>query len=282
MFVPGPFASAILADLGADVIKVEPPGSGDQTRGSMGFKMKGADSLGFLNMNRNKRSVTLNLKSQAGREILLRLAKDADILIENYRPGAMKRLGLGFDELREAKEDIVLLSLSASGQTGPDTHFAGYAPLFGAWGGLGWMSGYTDGPPVEMRHVMDHSAGMHAALATMAALHQRRRTGLAQHVDLAAREVASAMIGDALVLASVGQTPVRPGNAPLAQPVWSAASLDLESRSIVPFDFAALNYVDPARTRYRYRLDGLEAKWNETDSARRSDRMSRRTSPWPS
>jgi crotonobetainyl-CoA:carnitine CoA-transferase CaiB-like acyl-CoA transferase len=127
----------------------------------------------------------------------------------------MKRLGLGFDELREAKPDIVLLSLSSCGQSGPDSHFAGYAPLFGAWGGLGWMSGYSDGPPVEMRHVMDHSAGMHAAVATLAALHQRRRTGRAQHVDLAAREVASAMIGDALVLASVGTTPLRPGNGDL-------------------------------------------------------------------
>src|SRR3954464_50758 len=82
----GPYACMLLADLGADVIKIEPPGSGDQTRGSMGFKMKGADSMGFLNMNRNKRSVTLNLKSGAGREVLLRMVKDADILLENYRP----------------------------------------------------------------------------------------------------------------------------------------------------------------------------------------------------
>src|SRR3954467_10740945 len=90
----GPYACMLLGDLGADVVKIEPPGSGDQTRGSMGFKMKGPDSMGFLNMNRNKRSVTLNLKSAAGKELLLRMAKDADILVENYRPGAMKRLGL--------------------------------------------------------------------------------------------------------------------------------------------------------------------------------------------
>jgi crotonobetainyl-CoA:carnitine CoA-transferase CaiB-like acyl-CoA transferase len=125
----------------------------------------------------------------------------------------MERLGLGFEELRKAKPDVILLSLSSCGQNGPDSHFAGYAPLFGAWGGLGWMSGYSDGPPVEMRHVMDHSAGMHAAMALVAALHQRRRTGQAQYVDLAAREVASAMIGDALVQASLGETPARPGNA---------------------------------------------------------------------
>src|SRR3546814_10128980 len=97
-------------------------------------------------------------------------------LAESFRPGVLQRLGLDFGMLRQAKPDIVLLSLSSCGQTGPDSHFAGYAPLFGAWGGLGWMTGYSDGPPVEMRHVMDHSAGVHAALATLAALHQRRRT----------------------------------------------------------------------------------------------------------
>ena len=87
----GPFACMLLGDLGADVIKIEPPKTGDQTRGSMGFKMKGADSLGFIAMNRNKRSMTLDLKSDAGKEVLLALVKDADILIENYRPGALRR-----------------------------------------------------------------------------------------------------------------------------------------------------------------------------------------------
>ncbi|HMK85905.1 MAG TPA: CoA transferase [Steroidobacteraceae bacterium] len=131
---------------------------------------------------------------------------------ESFRAGVMQRLGLGFDELCAVKPDIILLSLSSCGQRGPDSHFAGYAPLFGAWGGLGWMSGYSDGPPLEMRHVMDHAAGIHAAVATLAALHQHRRSGKAQHIDLAAREVASAMIGDALVQASLGLMPARPGN----------------------------------------------------------------------
>src|SRR3978361_1727182 len=90
----GPYACMLLGDLGADVIKIEPPGTGDQTRGSMGFKMKGADSLGFLNMNRNKRSITLDLKSPAGKDVLGKLAKDADILFENCRPVALRRLGL--------------------------------------------------------------------------------------------------------------------------------------------------------------------------------------------
>lgn len=208
----GPYCTHLLSQLGAECIKIESRTRPDAFRKPHAVygRMQAAT---FDQVSANKLSIRLNLKQPEAVALAKRLVAISDIAAESFRPGVMKRLGLGFNELREVKSDIVLLSLSASGQTGPDSHFAGYAPLFGAWGGLGWMSGYTDGPPVEMRHVMDHSAGMHAALATMAALHQRRRTGNAQHVDLAAREVASAMVGDALVLASVGQTPTRPGNA---------------------------------------------------------------------
>ncbi len=211
----GPYCTHLLSQLGAECIKIESRTRPDAFRKPHAVygRMQAAT---FDQVSANKLSVRLNLKQPEAVALAKRLVGLSDIAAESFRPGVMNRLGLGFDELRAARPDIVLLSLSASGQSGPDSHFAGYAPLFGAWGGLGWMSGYTDGPPVEMRHVMDHSAGMHAALATMAALHQRRRTGAAQHVDLAAREVASAMIGDALVLASMGQTPVRPGNADLA------------------------------------------------------------------
>jgi crotonobetainyl-CoA:carnitine CoA-transferase CaiB-like acyl-CoA transferase len=211
----GPFCTHLLSQLGAECIKIETRTRPDAFRKPHAVygRMQAAT---FDQVSANKLSVRLNLKQPEAVALAKRLVGVSDIAAESFRPGVMKRLGLGFDALCEAKPDIVLLSLSSSGQTGPDSHFAGYAPLFGAWGGLGWMSGYSDGPPVEMRHVMDHSAGVHAAVATMAALHQRRRTGRAQHVDLAAREVASAMIGDALLLASVGRTPVRPGNADLA------------------------------------------------------------------
>jgi crotonobetainyl-CoA:carnitine CoA-transferase CaiB-like acyl-CoA transferase len=207
----GPFCTHLLSQLGAECIKIESRGRPDAFRKPHPVygRMSAAT---FDQVSANKLSVRLNLKQPEAVAIARRLVGLSDVAAESFRPGVMKRLGLGFDALREAKPDIVMLSLSSCGQTGPDSHFAGYAPLFGAWGGLGWMSGYSDGPPVEMRHVMDHSAGLHAALATMAALHQRRRTGRAQHVDLAAREVASAMIGDALVVASTGATPVRPGN----------------------------------------------------------------------
>lgn len=207
----GPFCTHLLAQLGAECIKIESRNRPDAFRKPHAVygRMSAAT---FDQVSSNKRSVRLNLKQSEAVALAKRLVAVSDVAAESFRPGVLQRLGLGFDELRKSRPDIVMLSLSSCGQSGPDSSFAGYAPLFGAWGGLGWMTGYSDGPPVEMRHVMDHSAGLHAALATVAALHQRRVTGQAQHVDLAAREVASAMIGDALVLASAGRTPERPGN----------------------------------------------------------------------
>ena len=224
----GPFCTHLLSQLGAECIKIESRTRPDAFRKPHAVygRMTAAT---FDQVSANKLSVRLNLKQPEAVALAKKLVAVSDIAAESFRPGVMARLGLGFDSLCEVKPDLVMLSLSSSGQDGPDSHFAGYAPLFGAWGGLGWMSGYTDGPPVEMRHVMDHSAGLHAAAATIAALHQRRRTGQPQHVDLAAREVASAMIGDALVLASLGMAPQRPGNAdPLMAPsgVYATAQPD--------------------------------------------------------
>lgn len=208
----GPFCTHLLSQLGAECIKIESSTRLDAFRKPHAVygRMTAAT---FDQVSANKLSVRLNLKQPEAVVLAKKLVSISDIAAESFRPGVVKRLGLDFESLQIAKPDIVMLSLSSCGQTGPDSGFAGYAPLFGAWGGLGAMSGYSDGPPVEMRHVMDHSAGMHAALATVAALNQRRRTGLAQYVDLAAREVASAMIGDALVVASQGLQPERPGNA---------------------------------------------------------------------
>lgn len=207
----GPFCTHLLSQLGAECIKIESRARPDAFRKPHAVygRMSAAT---FDQVSANKLSVRLNLKQPEAVALARRLVGVSDIAAESFRPGVMKRLGLGFEALCEARPDLVFLSLSSCGQSGPDSNFSGYAPLFGAWGGLGWMSGYSDGPPVEMRHVMDHAAGAHAALATLAALHQRRRTGRAQHVDLAAREVASAMIGDALVMASLGLAAPRPGN----------------------------------------------------------------------
>ncbi len=180
----GPYACMLLADLGADVIKIEPPGGGDQTRGAMGFKMKGADSLGFLNMNRNKRSVTLNLKSKAGRDVLLRMVKDTDILLENYRPGAMKRLGLGYDVVKDINPRLVYTSISGFGQTGPWSDRPGFDLMAQAMSGVMSVTGYPGGPPVKAGvPVADIGCALFAVYATLSAYIGAKASGQGQHVD---------------------------------------------------------------------------------------------------
>jgi formyl-CoA transferase len=182
----GPYACMLLADLGADVIKIEPPGGGDQTRGSMGFKMKGPDSMGFLNMNRNKRSVALNLKSEGGRTVLLRLVKDADILVENYRPGAMKRLGLGYDDVKALNPRLVYTSISGFGQTGPWADRPGFDLMAQAMSGVMSVTGYPGGPPVKAGvPVADIGCALFAIYATLAAYIGAKATGQGQYIDAA-------------------------------------------------------------------------------------------------
>lgn len=225
----GPFFTHVLSQLGAECIKIESKARPDAFRKPHAVYGRMAAAT-FDQVSANKLSVRLNLKKPEAVALARRIVAISDAATESFRPGVMKRLGLGFDELREVKSDLVMLSLSSSGQEGPDSHFAGYAPLFGAWGGLGWMTGYQDGPPVEMRHVMDHTAGYHAAVALVAALHQRRHTGEPQYIDLAAREVSSAMIGDALVQASLGGRPRRPGNRDLAMAPHGVYATDQPDR----------------------------------------------------
>ena len=175
------------------MIKIEPPGSGDQTRGSMGFKMKGADSMGFLNMNRNKRSVALNLKSQAGRAVLLRLVEDADILIENYRPGAMKRLGLGYEDLKDINPRLVYTSISGFGQTGPWADRPGFDLMAQAMSGVMSVTGYPGGPPVKAGvPVADIGCALFAVYATLAAYIGAKTSGQGQHIDAALFDAALA------------------------------------------------------------------------------------------
>lgn len=207
----GPFCTHLLSQLGAEVIKIESAMRLDAFRkphpvyGRLG-------PATFDQVASTKLSVRINLKKAEGVALAKRIVAVSDIASESFRPGVMDRLGLGYEDLQAVKDDIVMLSVSSSGQTGPDSHFAGYAPLFGAWGGLGELTGYADGPPVEIRHVMDHTVGMNAATAVMAALHRRRATGKGSHVDVAAREVAASLVGDMLMLAAAGGQPARMGN----------------------------------------------------------------------
>lgn len=208
----GPFCTHLLSQLGAEVIKIESAMRPDAFRKPHPVYGREGPAT-FDQVASNKLSVRLNLKKLDGIALAKRLVALSGTAAESFRPGVMDRLGLGYAALKAARDDVVLLSVSSSGQSGPDSHFAGYAPLFGAWGGLGELTGYADGPPVEIRHVMDHTVGMNAAVALMAALHRRRATGEGAHVDVAAREVAASLVGDQLLLAAAGGTPARQGNA---------------------------------------------------------------------
>lgn len=211
----GPYACMLLGDLGADVIKIEPPGTGDQTRGSMGFKMKGADSLGFINMNRNKRSIALDLKSPAGKEVLLQLAKDADILVENYRPGAMRRLGLGYDVLKEINPRLVYTSISGFGQTGPWADRPGFDLMAQAMSGVMSVTGYPDSPPVKCGvPVADIGCALFAVYATLAAYIGAKNTGQGQYVDAALFDTALAFsVWDTCDWWGTGKPPVPLGTS---------------------------------------------------------------------
>lgn len=207
----GPFATHLLSQLGAEIIKIESAMRPDAFRKPHPVYGREGPAT-FDQVSATKLSVRINLKKPEGVALAKRIVAVSDVAAESFRAGVLARLGLGYEALKAVKQDIVLLSVSSCGQDGPDSHFAGYAPLFGAWGGLSDLTGFADGPPVEMRHVMDHTSGMHAAVALMAALHRRRATGEGAHVDVAAREVASMLCGEALLLSAAGGEPRRMGN----------------------------------------------------------------------
>ncbi len=179
----GPFACMMLADLGADVIKVEPP-EGDQTRSSMGFKMKGPDSMGFLNLNRNKRSVTLDLKSDEGREMFYKLAKTADVIVENYRPGVVQRLRIDYESIKAINPKIVYASISGFGQSGPWASRPGFDLMAQAMSGVMSVTGYKGGKPVKSGvPVADIGCALFAVYGVLSAYIGAQRSGEGQHID---------------------------------------------------------------------------------------------------
>ncbi len=207
----GPFAGMILASLGADVIKVESAARLDITRRP--HAMYGKPPSSFEQVNASKRSVTLNLKEARALELAYDLVRISDVVLENFRPGVMDRLGLGYPQLREIKPDVIMVSLSSNGQTGPEARYAGYAPMFAALGGLGYLTGYPDGPPVELRHAMDHTGGMMAAFSAVAALCAHRNHQIGQRADVAVRDIATAFMGHALMDTAMNDRDgSRPGN----------------------------------------------------------------------
>ena len=188
----GPFSTMLLADLGADVVKIEPP-AGDQTRSAMGFKMKGPDSMGFLNMNRNKRSITLDLKTEAGREAFYKLVETADILVENYRPGVVKKLGVDYETLKKINPKLIYASISGFGQTGPWADRPGFDLMAQAMSGVMSVTGHPGMPPVKAGvPVADIGCALFCTYALLSAYIGRQKSGEGQYIDASLFEAALA------------------------------------------------------------------------------------------
>lgn len=208
----GPFSTMMLADLGAEIIKIEVPGTGDDSRAFGPFK--NGESSYYMNLNRNKKGITLNLKSQQGKEIFLELVKKADVVMENYRPGTMEKLGLGYEELKKVNPGIVYGCVSGFGHYGPYMDRAGYDIISQAMGGLMSTTGWPDGEPTRTGTAMgDVLAGLSVTIGVLAALKHKDNTGEGQKVDVALVDsvVASMEIINQIYLVE-GRIPQRIGN----------------------------------------------------------------------
>jgi crotonobetainyl-CoA:carnitine CoA-transferase CaiB-like acyl-CoA transferase len=210
----GPYCTMMLADLGARVIKVESPEGGDDTRG-WGPPFLQGESAYFMSVNRNKESVALNLKDPRGLEVLHRMLERADVLVENFRPGVMERLGLDYPRLHPRYPRLVYCSISGFGQTGPYREKPAYDLILQGIGGIMGITGEEDGPPVKVGvAVADICAGMFAAFGILAALRVRDRTGLGQWVDAALLDGQVAWLTYAAAnYFATGQNPSRMGSA---------------------------------------------------------------------
>lgn len=185
--IAGPFAARLLAEFGAEVIKIEPPDGGDPLR--RWRKLYQGTSLWWFLQARNKKSVTVNLKTEAGQGIVRDLAATADVLIENFRPGTMEKWGLGWERLSEVNPRLVMVRISGFGQTGPYRDQPGFGAIGESMGGLRHLTGYPDRPPVRVGvSIGDSIAALHGVLGALAALRHRDRTGKGQVVDVALYE----------------------------------------------------------------------------------------------
>lgn len=211
----GPFCCMMLGDLGADVIKVEPPVEGDSTRHSMGFRLKGEDSPGFLALNRNKRSIVLDLKDPEDREVLYALVKTADVLVENARPGVAERLGMGYETLRALNPALVYASISGFGQTGPWAQRPGFDLIAQALSGILSATGLPGQQPVKNAiPVGDLGAGLFAAVGILSALLGRARSGVGQYIDASLFEAALGLsVWETTELWGTGKSPAPIGSA---------------------------------------------------------------------
>jgi crotonobetainyl-CoA:carnitine CoA-transferase CaiB-like acyl-CoA transferase len=213
----GGYCGLLWAMLGAEVIKIETKVRGGTQRASNPARRVGVKSNLAEELSRDKKSVLLNLKTDAGVRLAKELVAVSDLTAENFRPGVMDRLGLGYEDLRRVRPDIVMVSMAANGQSGPDRSVPGYAGIFGALSGLSSLMGYQGGPPAELRLPADMLAGTMGAVAGVAGLYRRRITGQGQYIDCANRESLGTLIGEYFIAASVGRAQSRAGNQVLGR-----------------------------------------------------------------
>ncbi len=211
----GPYCTMMLGDFGAEIIKIEQPGRGDETRHWGPPFTETGQSAYFLCANRNKRSMTLNLKHPRGQEILRELVRQGDVLVENFKAGTMERLGLGYESLREINPGLIYCAITGYGQDGPYRDRPGYDTAIQAQGGVMSITGPADGEPYKVGvAIVDVTTGMNAAIAILAALHHRERTGQGQFIDVA---LFDSHLGWLINVASSylvsGEPPRRYGNA---------------------------------------------------------------------
>ncbi|MBM3133733.1 MAG: CoA transferase [Chloroflexi bacterium] len=211
----GPYGTMLLGDFGAKIIKIEQPSRGDETRQWGPPFTTSGESAYFLCVNRNKQSLTLNLKTEAGREVLRDLVRRADVLVENFKVGTMASLGLGYESLRALNPGLIYCAITGYGQTGPYCERPGYDTVIQAQGGLMSITGTVDGEPFKVGvAIVDVTAGLYAAISILAALHYRARTGEGQFIDIALFDTQLGWLANVASAYLVsGQPPKRYGNA---------------------------------------------------------------------
>ena len=286
----GPHASLLLGMLGAEVIKIESRARLDHARVhslTAGRLQGGIDeSPVFNDLNLGKRSLTLNLRKPEARELVKRLVQKSDVVLQNMRPGVLDRMGLGYDDLKAVRPDIIMLSSSAVGATGPEHRYTGYAPTFASLSGIVSISGHPDEPPIALSGSVDLRVGTASAFAVLAALVHRQRTGEGQNIDLSSTEVMSGMIGDSFVAHELnGRVPQRIGNrdstmAPhgcyrtLEPGEWITIAVGSEPewqafrRVLADPDLAAEHFATPAlRWQHQDALDEITERWTTRRAA---------------
>jgi len=280
----GPQGTLLLGMLGAEVIKIESHARLDHARVhslTAGAVRGGYDESPLFNdLNLGKLSIALDLRKEEARDLARRLVARSDVVTQNMRPGVLDRLGLGYQDLRAVKPDIIMLSSSAVGATGPEASYAGYAPTFACMSGAVEITGYPDQPPSPLSGAVDLRVGTTAAFAVLAALHHRERTGEGQNIDLSSTEVMSSMIGEAFLEYSVcGRLPQRSGNRDGAmaphncyrckgEEQWLSIAVGSEAewgalRAVIGDpELGGDAFADPAaRWRNQERLDGILERW---------------------